>query len=34
MLILVGYSPEVIQGAYRIGDSTTNVITPMMATSG
>jgi p-aminobenzoyl-glutamate transporter AbgT len=24
----------VIQGAYRIGDSTTNVITPMMATSG
>ena len=27
MLMLVGYSPEVIQAAYRIGDSTTNIIT-------
>ena len=27
----VGYSPQVIQAAYRIGDSTTNIITPMMA---
>ncbi|MFW5967792.1 MAG: AbgT family transporter, partial [Persicimonas sp.] len=31
MLMLVGYSPEVIQAAYRIGDSTTNIITPMMS---
>ena len=30
MLMLLGYSPEVIQAAYRIGDSTTNIITPMM----
>ena len=30
MLMLVGYSPEVIQAAYRIGDSVTNIITPMM----
>lgn len=34
MLMLVGYSPEVIQAAYRIGDSTTNVITPMMSFFG
>lgn len=34
MLMLVGYSPEVIQAAYRIGDSTTNVITPMMSYFG
>lgn len=31
MLMLLGYSPEVIQAAYRIGDSTTNLITPLMA---
>ncbi|ANV98245.1 aminobenzoyl-glutamate transporter [Helicobacter enhydrae] len=31
MLMLLGYSPEVIQVAYRIGDSTTNIITPLMA---
>lgn len=31
MLMTLGYSPEVIQAAYRIGDSTTNIITPMMS---
>ncbi len=30
MFMLVGYSPELIQAAYRIGDSTTNIITPLM----
>src|SRR5690606_35332414 len=34
MLMLIGYSPEVIQAAYRIGDSTTNIITPMMSYFG
>jgi aminobenzoyl-glutamate transport protein len=34
MLMFIGYSPEVIQGAYRIGDSTTNIITPMMSYFG
>lgn len=34
MLMLTGYSPEVIQAAYRIGESTTNIITPMMAYFG
>ncbi|WP_330924497.1 AbgT family transporter [Candidatus Sororendozoicomonas aggregata] len=34
MLMLVGYSPEVIQTAYRIGDSVTNIITPMMSYFG
>lgn len=34
MLMLIGYSPEVIQVAYRIGDSTTNIITPMMSYFG
>ncbi|MEL7058817.1 MAG: AbgT family transporter [Acidobacteriota bacterium] len=34
MLMTVGYSPEVIQAAYRIGDSSTNVITPMMSYFG
>ncbi|CAI8216504.1 MAG: p-aminobenzoyl-glutamate transport protein [Glaciecola sp. HTCC2999] len=34
MLMLVGYSPEVIQAAYRIGDSVTNVISPMMSYFG
>ena len=31
MLMLVGYAPETIQAAYRIGDSVTNLITPMMS---
>ena len=34
MLMTVGYSPQVIQAAYRIGDSTTNTITPMMSYFG
>ena len=34
MLMLVGYSPELIQSAYRIGDSVTNIITPMMSYFG
>jgi aminobenzoyl-glutamate transport protein len=34
MLMFIGYAPEVIQGAYRIGDSTTNIITPMMSYFG
>ncbi len=34
MLMLVGYAPEIIQTAYRIGDSTTNIITPMMSYFG
>ena len=31
MLLLMGYAPEVIQAAYRIGDSVTNLISPMMS---
>lgn len=34
MLMLIGYAPELIQAAYRIGDSTTNIITPMMSYFG
>lgn len=34
MLMLIGYSPEVIQAAYRVGDSVTNIITPMMSYFG
>jgi aminobenzoyl-glutamate transport protein len=34
MLMRLGYSPEVTQTAYRIGDSTTNIITPMMSYFG
>ena len=30
MLMIMGYSPEVTQAAYRIGDSFTNIITPLM----
>lgn len=30
MLMLAGISPEATQVAYRIGDSTTNIITPLM----
>jgi p-aminobenzoyl-glutamate transporter AbgT len=26
----LGLSPELVQGAYRIGDSTTNIVTPLM----
>ena len=31
MLMLLGYSPEFTQLAYRIGDSVTNIISPMMS---
>jgi aminobenzoyl-glutamate transport protein len=31
MFMLLGYSPELVQGVYRIGDSTTNLISPMMS---
>ena len=34
MLMLIGYAPEAIQAAYSIGDSTTNIITPMMSYFG
>ncbi len=30
MLLLAGISPEAVQMAYRIGDSSTNIITPLM----
>lgn len=30
MLMALGISPEFTQAAYRVGDSTTNIITPMM----
>jgi len=30
MLMLMGYSPELTQAAYRIGDSITNVLTPLL----
>jgi aminobenzoyl-glutamate transport protein len=30
MLLLAGLSPEAAQVAYRIGDSSTNIITPLM----
>ena len=34
MLMQIGYSPELTQCAYRIGDSCTNVISPMMSYFG
>jgi aminobenzoyl-glutamate transport protein len=34
MLMSIGYSPEITQCAYRIGDSCTNIITPMMSYFG
>jgi aminobenzoyl-glutamate transport protein len=30
MLMSLGISPELTQAAYRVGDSTTNIITPLM----
>lgn len=30
MLMALGFSPELTQAAYRVGDSTTNIITPLM----
>jgi aminobenzoyl-glutamate transport protein len=31
MFMLLGYSPELVQATYRVGDSVTNVISPLMA---
>jgi len=31
MFMLLGYSPELIQATYRVGDSVTNIISPMMS---
>ena len=31
LFMLLGFSPELTQAAYRIGDSTTNIISPMMS---
>lgn len=31
MLMQLGYSPEFTQVAYRIGDSSTNIISPLMS---
>lgn len=31
MFMLLGYSPELVQVAYRVGDSITNIISPMMS---
>lgn len=30
MLMLLGFSPELTQGAYRLGDAFTNIVTPLM----
>ena len=31
MFMLLGYTPELTQTAYRIGDSSSNIISPMMS---
>ncbi len=31
MFMLLGFTPELIQAAYRVGDSVTNIISPMMS---
>jgi len=31
MFMLLGYSPELTQTAYRVGDSVTNIVSPMMS---
>ncbi len=31
MFMLLDYSPELVQAAYRIGDSATNIVSPMMS---
>jgi aminobenzoyl-glutamate transport protein len=31
MFMLLGYTPEMVQTAYRVGDSVTNIISPMMS---
>ena len=30
MFMLLGIAPESVQAAYRVGDSSTNIITPLM----
>ncbi len=30
MFMIMGYSPELVQAAYRVGDSFTNIITPLL----
>lgn len=30
MFMLLGYSPELVQAAFRVGDSVTNIVTPLM----
>ena len=31
MFMLLGYTPELVQATYRVGDSVTNVISPLMS---
>ena len=31
MFMLLGYSPEFVQATYRVGDSVSNIIAPMMS---
>jgi aminobenzoyl-glutamate transport protein len=31
MFMLLGYSPELVQSAFRVGDSVTNIITPLLS---
>ena len=31
MFMILDYSPELVQVAYRVGDSVTNIISPMMS---
>jgi aminobenzoyl-glutamate transport protein len=31
MFMILGFSPELVQAAYRVGDSCTNIITPLMS---
>jgi aminobenzoyl-glutamate transport protein len=31
MFMLLGYTPALVQGAFRVGDSVTNIITPLMS---
>jgi aminobenzoyl-glutamate transport protein len=30
MFMMMGYSPELVQNSYRIGDSVTNIISPLL----
>jgi len=31
MFMLLGFTPELVQGAFRVGDSVTNIITPLLS---